>query len=176
MHLPACRSMLRAIAEDAEDDPDFVDWFEATYLYGRVVDAACRRHWVDPTEPLHATVLAPAHGGLVTSATLAAPSHEDPFAIAEMRTGAARLAERPRTLRLASPFDYGQNALALVVRDVARDYPRQAAGGRGAPVVHRPPPPPRRAREARRPAGRQGPRPLRPARRSAGRRRSGRHL
>ena len=44
--------MLQAIDENAQDDPDFVDWFEAVYLYGRVVDIACRRHWVDPTEPL----------------------------------------------------------------------------------------------------------------------------
>ncbi len=85
MHLPAWRAMLTAIAEDAEDDPDFVDWFDATFLYGRVVDAACRRHWVDPTEPLHAAVLAPAHGVLVTSATLADSTLEDPFALAEMR-------------------------------------------------------------------------------------------
>jgi ATP-dependent DNA helicase DinG len=125
--LPAWRSMLAAIDEDADDDPDFVDWFEAQFLYGRVVDAACRRHWVDPTEPLHATVIAPAHGVLVTSATLADAGHADPFAIAEMRTGAARLSERPRTLRLVSPFDYAQNALALVVTDVGRDDPRQVA-------------------------------------------------
>ncbi len=125
--LPAWRSMLAAIDEDAEDDPDFVDWFEAQFLYGRVVDAACRRHWVDPTEPLHAAVIAPAHGVLVTSATLADPGHEDPFAIAEMRTGAARLDARPRTLRLASPFDYGRDALALVVNDVGKDDPRQVA-------------------------------------------------
>jgi ATP-dependent DNA helicase DinG len=78
------------------DDPDFVDWFEATFLYGRVVDAACRRHWVDPTEPLRAAVLSPAHGVLVTSATLVDPALEDPFALAEMRTGAARLPPRPR--------------------------------------------------------------------------------
>ncbi|MDD3838235.1 MAG: ATP-dependent DNA helicase, partial [Phenylobacterium sp.] len=80
MTLPAWRSMLRAIDEDSEDDPDFVDWFDATYLYGRVVDAACRRHWVDPTEPLTHAVIAPAHGVLVTSATLADPSLDDPFA------------------------------------------------------------------------------------------------
>ena len=49
MTLPAWRSMLKALDEDAEDDPDFVDWFDATFLYGRVVDAACRRHWVDPS-------------------------------------------------------------------------------------------------------------------------------
>ncbi|HEY2051479.1 MAG TPA: ATP-dependent DNA helicase [Caulobacteraceae bacterium] len=125
--LPAWRSMLAAIDEDADDDPDFVDWFEASFLYGRVVDAACRRHWVDPTEPLHAAVIQPAHGVLVTSATLADAGHADPFAIAEMRTGAARLSDRPKTLRLASPFDYAANALALVVTDVGRDDPRQVA-------------------------------------------------
>ena len=127
MQLPAWRSMLTAIDETAEDDPDFVDWFDTTFLYGRVVDAACRRHWIDPTEPLTAAVIAPAHGVLVTSATLADSALADPFALAEMRTGAARLPERPKTLRLASPFDYGRNALALVVTDVARDDPRQVA-------------------------------------------------
>ena len=127
MTLPAWRSMLRAIDEDAEDDPDFVDWFDATFLYGRVVDAACRRHWVDPTEPLTNAVIAPAHGVLVTSATLADPALTDPFALAEMRTGAARLPERPKTLKLASPFDYAAQARALVVTDVARDEARQVA-------------------------------------------------
>jgi len=127
MILPAWRAMLTAIDENAEDDPDFVDWFDATFLFGRVVDAACRRHWVDPTEPLTAAVIAPAHGVLVTSATLADSTLVDPFALAEMRTGAARLLGRPKTLRLASPFDYGANALALVVTDVGRDDPRQVA-------------------------------------------------
>ena len=127
MTLPAWRSMLRAIDEDAEDDPDFVDWFDATFLYGRVVDAACRRHWVDPTEPLTNAVIAPAHGVLVTSATLADPTLDDPFALAEMRTGAARLPDRPKTLKLASPFDYARNARALVVTDVGRDDARQVA-------------------------------------------------
>jgi ATP-dependent DNA helicase DinG len=70
-------------------------------------------------------VIAPAHGVLVTSATLADAGHVDPFAIAEMRTGAARLSDRPKTLRLASPFDYAADALALVVTDVGRDDPRQ---------------------------------------------------
>ncbi|RAK58824.1 ATP-dependent DNA helicase [Phenylobacterium hankyongense] len=127
MTLPAWRSMLRAIDEDAEDDPDFVDWFDATFLYGRVVDAACRRHWVDPTEPLTNAVIAPAHGVLVTSATLADSTLDDPFALAEMRTGAARLPDRPKTLRLTSPFDYAKNARAYVVTDVGRDDPRLVA-------------------------------------------------
>ncbi len=127
MTLPAWRSMLKAIDEDSEDDPEFVDWFEATFLYGRVVDAACRRHWVDPTQPLQAAVLSRAHGVLVTSATLTDPSAEDPFALAEMRTGAARLPDPPKLLRLASPFDYAKNARAFVVTDVGRDDPRQVA-------------------------------------------------
>lgn len=127
MLLPAWRSMLRAIDEDAEDDPDFVDWFDATFLYGRVVDAACRRHWVDPTEPLTNAVIAPSHGVLVTSATLSDATLDDPFALAEMRTGAARLPDRPKTLKLASPFDYAANARAYVVTDVGRDDPRQVA-------------------------------------------------
>jgi len=127
MMLPAWRSMLTAIDENGDDDPDFVDWFDASFLYGRVVDCACRRHWVDPTEPLTASVISRAHGVLVTSATLTDPTLEDPFALAEMRTGAARLPNRPRTLRLVSPFDYGRNARALVVTDVGRDDPRQVA-------------------------------------------------
>src|SRR5258708_23575361 len=85
MMLPAWRSMLKALEEDAEDDPDFVDWFDANFMYGRVVDAACRRHWVDPSEPLASAVLAPAHGGLVTSAPLAASTPHDPFALARVR-------------------------------------------------------------------------------------------
>ena len=141
MHLPAWRSMLKAIDEDAEDDPDFVDWFDADFRFGRVVDAACRRHWVDPSEPLTAAVIAPAHGVLVTSATLADSTLSDPFALAEMRTGAARLPTSPKLLRLASPFDYAAQARAIVVTDVGREDPRQvgsamrelflAAGGGG---------------------------------------------
>jgi ATP-dependent DNA helicase DinG len=127
MTLPAWRSMLAAIADDVEDDAAFVDWFDAVFLQGRLVDVACRRHWVDPTEPLTAAVIAPAHGVLVTSATLADSTLVDPFALAEMRTGAARLPERPKTLRLSSPFDYASQARVLVVNDVARDDPRQVA-------------------------------------------------
>jgi ATP-dependent DNA helicase DinG len=126
MQLPAWRAMLQALQDEA-GDPLYVDWFEAVFAHGRVADAAYRRHWVDPTEPLEAVVLRPAHGVLVTSATLADMSHDAPFALAEMRTGAARLPEMPKTLRLASPFDYAANARAIVVTDIARDDPRQVA-------------------------------------------------
>ena len=111
-------------------------------------------------------MLAPAHGVLVTSATLADSALEDPFALAEMRTGAARFPDRPKTLRLASPFDYAANARAIVVTDVGRDDAAPGGRGdaravpgrrrRGARPLHRHPPPARGARADRRAAGRRG--------------------
>jgi len=128
MTLPAWRSMLQALQEaDAEDDPDFVDWFSAEAMFGRVVDAAVRRHWVDPTIPLEAAVIAPAHGVLVASATLTDPCFDDPFELARLRTGAARLEEPPLQVRFESPFDYAAHARVLVVNDIGRDDPRQVA-------------------------------------------------
>jgi ATP-dependent DNA helicase DinG len=126
MQLPAWCAMLAMLQDDAAD-PGFVDWFEAVYAQGRIADVAFRRHYVDPTEPLEAAVLRPAHGVLVTSATLSDPAHDAPFALAELRTGAARLAEPPKILKVASPFDYASNAKALVVTDVGKNDPRQVA-------------------------------------------------
>jgi ATP-dependent DNA helicase DinG len=128
MALPAWRAMLQALTEE-EPAPDerFVDWFEARFHSGQVIDAAYRRHWVDPTVPLQEAVLSPAHGVLVTSATLTDPTSPEPFALAEMRTGAARLPEPPRVLKLASPFDYAANSRCFVVTDVGRDDPRQVS-------------------------------------------------
>ena len=126
MQLPAWRAMLQRLDAEA-GDKDFVDWFEAVTARDRLADAAFRRHWVDPTEPLEAVVLRRAHGVLVTSATLADPGHDSPFALAELRSGAARLAESPRLLRLASPFDYAAHARVLVVTDVKRDDVRQVS-------------------------------------------------
>jgi ATP-dependent DNA helicase DinG len=134
MTLPAWRGMLATL--DGEPEPvggdvsassDFVDWFEATVIGGRAVDAAFRRHWVDPTEPLARTVLEPAHGVLVTSATLTDAAAEDPFDLAELRSGGGRLETPPRRLRLASPFNYETCARAFVVTDVRKDDARQVA-------------------------------------------------
>jgi ATP-dependent DNA helicase DinG len=126
IQLPAWRAMLRLV-EDEGGDADFVDWFESVFAGDRIADAAFRRHWIDPTTPLEAAVLRPAHGLLVTSATLSDPGHTAPFALAEIRTGAARLEDSPKLLRLASPFDYATNARAFVVTDVGRNDPRQVA-------------------------------------------------
>jgi ATP-dependent DNA helicase DinG len=128
MTLPSWRSMLQALADEStEPDPDFVDWFSTEMMFGRVVDAALRRHWVDPTIPLEAAVIAPAHGVLVTSATLTDPALDDAFELARLRTGSSRLAEPPKQIRVESPFDYASQARVLVVNDIGRDDPRQVA-------------------------------------------------
>ena len=111
----------------AEPDPDFVDWLSAETAFGRIHDVALRRHWIDPTVPLEAAVIAPSHGVLVTSATLSDPLQDDPFDLARMRTGSARLIEPPRTLKVESPFDYAANSRVIVVNDLVKDDPRQTA-------------------------------------------------
>ena len=136
MTLPGWRSMLAALQDggpepDFGPDPDFVDWLSVETAFGRIHDVALRRHWIDPTVPLEAAVILPAHGVLVTSATLSDPIAEasggDLFGMARMRTGAARLIEPARTLKVESPFDYASNSRVIVVGDVARDDPRQTA-------------------------------------------------
>ncbi len=128
MTLPGWRSMLAAleVASD-EPDPDFVDWLSAEAAFGRIMDVALRRHWIDPTVPLEAAVVMPAHGVLVTSATLSDPNSDDPFDMARLRTGSARLIEPARTLKVESPFDYAANARVIVVNDLVKDDARQTA-------------------------------------------------
>jgi len=132
MTLPGWRSMLAALQDGGDEpDPDFVDWLSVETAFGRIHDVALRRHWIDPTVPLEAAVILPAHGVLVTSATLSDPIAEasggDLFGMARMRTGAARLIEPARTLKVESPFDYAANSRVIVVQDVAKDDPRQTA-------------------------------------------------
>lgn len=135
MTLPGWRSMLAALQEGSDEpDPDFVDWLSVETAFGRVHDVALRRHWIDPTVPLEAAVILPAHGVLVTSATLSdtgsgnrEEAGRDRFDLARMRTGAARLIDPARTLKVESPFDYATNTRVIVVNDLTRDDMRQTA-------------------------------------------------
>ena len=102
-------------------DDDFVDWFEIARDDGRDVDVGLERHWVDPTIPLARDVLAPAHGALITSATLRDISEgTDDWASAEVRTGAGHLPQPPRRASFGSPFRYADQARIFVVKDVNR--------------------------------------------------------
>ena len=69
-------------------DPDFVDWLAIDRIEGREFDIGLHRHWLDPTRPLAKAVLEPAHGVLVTSATLRG---SEGWPSAEARTGAMHL-------------------------------------------------------------------------------------
>ena len=118
--LPAWIAMLDRLDTDEGRD-EFVDWFEIARDDGRDVDVGLRRHWIDPTIPLAGEVLAPAHGALITSATLRdAESGDGDWQSAEVRTGAHHLPEPPRRASFGSPFRYAKQARVFIVRDVER--------------------------------------------------------
>ncbi|MHA6768478.1 ATP-dependent DNA helicase [Sphingobium ummariense] len=98
-------------------DPDFVDWLAVDRIEGREFDIGIHRHWLDPTRPLAQTVLAPAQGVLVTSATLRGGGEWDN---AEKRSGAVHLPRGAERFEAASPFDYPGRAEVLIVTDIKR--------------------------------------------------------
>lgn len=100
-------------------DPAFVDWFAVTRIEGRELDIGINRRWLDPMRPFARAVLEPAHGVLVTSATLRTHGDDD-WQDADRRTGAEYLQLPPRHFAVASPFDYAANARVLIVTDVKR--------------------------------------------------------
>ena len=106
-------------------DPDFVDWLAIERVEGREFDVAIHRHWLDPTRPLAKAVLEPAHGVLVTSATLR--GSED-WLTAEARTGALHLPGPVTHFETPSPFDYPQATEVLVVTDIGRTDMAALAG------------------------------------------------
>ncbi|MFC7535873.1 ATP-dependent DNA helicase [Sphingomonas sp. GCM10030256] len=106
-------------------DPDFVDWLAVERVEGREYDIAIQRRWLDPTRPLAATVLQPAQGVLVTSATLRGGAEE--WAGAEQRSGAVHLPGKAQHFAASSPFDYATSAEVLIVNDLGRgDLPALA--------------------------------------------------
>lgn len=112
-----------------EPDPMFVDWFAIDHAFGREIDIGLHSHWIDPTVPLAAAVLAPADGIVITSATLKdrPPEAPDDWHNAEMRTGVVHLPYPVVRVSQDSPFDYAANSRAIVVTDVNRNDPDQIA-------------------------------------------------
>jgi ATP-dependent DNA helicase DinG len=129
--IPAWIAIVDAL-ESGEGKSEFVDWFEIVREDGRDFDVGLRRHWIDPTIPLAANVLLPAHGALITSATLRdAPENAEDWQSAEVRTGAAHLPEPPKRASFGSPFRYAEQARIFIVRDVnRRDVDQLAAAYR----------------------------------------------
>ena len=118
--LPAWMRMLETL-ETGEISDDFTDWFEISREDGRDSDIGFERHWIDPTVPLAKEILEPAHGVLITSATLRDAGAEGlDWQSAEVRTGALHLAQPPRRTSFGSPFRYDQQSRIFIVKDVPR--------------------------------------------------------
>ena len=122
--LVAWQAMLRVLPERVADPgtrPDHVAFLTLDRRPGGDRDAALHRHWLDPTVPFAATLASPAHGVLVTSATLRDAGERDveaAWADAEARVGAVHLARPALRVSVASPFDYRAQTRAVVVTDV----------------------------------------------------------
>ena len=120
---------------------DFVDWLAVDRFEAREFDIGLHRHWLDPTRPFAEVVLKPAHGALVTSATLTGggANADEGWDVAEARSGARHLTRGADRFEAASPFDYASNAQVLIVTDVKRGdtgslanaYGRLALASRG---------------------------------------------
>ncbi len=119
--LTGWRSMLATLGK--ETPPEYVDWFAVEREFGRDRDVGLHRHWIDPTRPFAEHVLRPAHGAVVTSASLRDGTGEPSidWAAAEERTGARHLIVPAKRAAVDSPFDYAKQTRLFVVRDVAGD-------------------------------------------------------
>ncbi len=130
MELASWRAMLRTLGQATPDE--HVDWAEVERIDGRDLDVGLHRHWVDPMLPFARVVAEPAHGIVVTSATMTdggePEADADAFwASAEARSGARHLAAPAIRARVPSPFDYAAQTRIYVVTDVRKDDLDQVA-------------------------------------------------
>lgn len=109
-------------------DPEFVDWLSVERGDAREFDVGIHRRWLDPMKPFARVVLEPAHGVMLTSATLKDGGDWD-SAIA--RSGAPHLGIAPRLSSFDSPFDYANQAEVLIVTDVPKGDVAALAGAYG---------------------------------------------
>ncbi len=124
--LIAWMAMLNSLSEPRPEPgqrPQHVLFFKLDRRSGlQDVDVGLHRHWLDPTIPFAMSLAAPAHGLLVTSATLrdaGATDAERAWTAAEARVGAPHLPSPAIRAAVASPFDYARQTRAFVVTDVA---------------------------------------------------------
>ena len=139
--LSAWQGMLRALSEPRPDPgggarPDHILFLRVHRASdgARDIDVGLHRHWLDPTIPFAATLVAPSQGLLVTSATLRDSGDADPetaWASAEARVGAPHLPSPAIRAAVASPFDYATQTRAFIVTDVVTgNIPQLAAAYR----------------------------------------------
>lgn len=102
-------------------DPEFVDWLAVDRSDAREFDIGIHRHWLDPMKPFAKVVLEPAHGVMLTSATLTDRGETGPdWNSAIARSGAGYLDVEPKMTAAESPFDYASRAEVLIVTDIRK--------------------------------------------------------
>ncbi len=124
--LTAWESLLERLG--GPTDPEFVDWLCVERNDAREFDIGIHRRWLDPMKPFAKVVLEPAHGVMLTSATLTDRSPDsDPWEAAIARSGAQHLDSQPLLSAADSPFDYASRAEVLIVTDIKKgDLPALA--------------------------------------------------
>ncbi len=101
--------------------PDFVDWLAVDRSEAREYDIGLHRRFLDPMKPFARVVMEPAHGVMLTSATLCDHGPEgEIWDSAVARSGAGHLNIVPRLAAFNSPFDYAAQAEVLIVTDIAK--------------------------------------------------------
>ncbi|WP_373087785.1 ATP-dependent DNA helicase [Sneathiella sp.] len=126
MNIAPWRAMLKEIA--APTPEGFVDWFAIDRIAGRELDLGYYRSYIDPTKPFAEVILKPAHGVVITSATLRDNyEEEESWQAADMRTGAHHMVLPPLRAHLASPFDFARQTRVIVVTDVRRDHMKEVS-------------------------------------------------
>jgi ATP-dependent DNA helicase DinG len=134
--LSAWVSMLGALTEpraEPGERPAYVHFLRLERREAGDRDVAYCRHHLDPTLPFAMTLAGPAHGLLVTSATLRDESGQDAEAgweAAEARVGATHLPSPAYRASLGSPFDYASQTRAFIVSDVGTDIAALSAAYR----------------------------------------------
>jgi ATP-dependent DNA helicase DinG len=125
--LAAWEALLHRLGGPA--DPEFVDWLAVERSDAREFDIGLHRRWLDPMKPFARVVLEPAHGVMLTSATLkdGFGGSESDWETAVARSGAGHIGVMPRLSAFDSPFDYAQQAEVLIVTDILKgDIPALA--------------------------------------------------
>ena len=121
------RAMLKALNDVMPEN--FIDWFSVERSKNRDNDIGMYRHWVDPTIPFSEYVVRPAHGVVITSATLRDSSgdNENDWKNAEKVTGTAHLEAPAIRANIPSPFNYPIQTKVFIVNDVNRTNNDQIA-------------------------------------------------
>jgi ATP-dependent DNA helicase DinG len=129
--LAAWARLLRDLAAPAR--PETVEWLALDRIDGLEIDVAMVSSWIDPGIPFAELVARPAHGLVVTSATL---TDGDPDADLAWRgaMAATGLRHLPAGVaaRIASPFDYAAQTRIFIVTDIPRDDLGQVAAAYAA--------------------------------------------